>query len=182
MGFEHGRHGRSLAAVRSTACGSALYLMAVVLLAAAGCSSKHGSGKSAATPHAADSSATAGAGAQKNARPEAARHEELPAATSSHVVLTDHGCVQFEPRWSGVRVGQSLTFTSRLKTSVTVHVSPGAFEKAEVVIRPGATVSTGPARTPGSYSMWSEPAACQGAPLGAHGTGPGVAVEAAAPR
>jgi hypothetical protein len=70
-------------------------------------------------------------------------------------------------------------FSSELKSPVTIHVSPGAFDKTEYLVRPGAIMSTALARVAGSYSMWSEPAACQGEPLGARGTGPGVTVEGA---
>jgi hypothetical protein len=79
-------------------------------------------------------------------------------------------------------VGQSLVWHSELKSPVTIHVSPGAFDRSEYVVRPGAIVSTSPARVAGSYSMWSEPTACQGIPRGVRESGPGVTVEGSAPR
>jgi len=159
---------------------TARWVVIVLLIAAAGCSKK-GTQKSAAAQHGGDSSATASPGARNDAAPRAARHEASPAA-ANHVRLTQHGCIQFEPPWSDIHVGQTLVFFSDLKAPVTVHVASGAFEQAQFVVRPGASVSTGAARAAGSYSMWSEPAACQGAPLGARGTGPGVTVEATTPR
>jgi len=162
-----------------------LWLVAIALLVAAvGCSTGHGKQKSAQTQaqHGSDSSATASTGARHEGGTGAAHPKAEGAQPTNRVRLTEHGCVQFEPQWASIRVGQPLAFSSELKSPVTIHVSPGAFEKTEYLVRPGTITNTGPARVAGSYSMWSEPAACQGAPLGARGTGPGVTVEGAEPR
>jgi hypothetical protein len=119
--------------------------------------------------------------AKNNAKAGVARHDASPAGPMNRVRLTQHGCIRFEPQWSDIHVGQSLEWYSELKSTVTIHVSAGAFDKTEYVVGPGAMVSTGPARAAGSYSIGSEPAACQGAPLGARGSGPGVTVEGATP-
>lgn len=178
-------HGRMRVVKCATVCRSALRWMTVLLLiATAGCASKHPRQKAAAAQPGADSSAATktatSAGGKSGSRTSAAQHEAVAAGPSNHVRLTQHGCIQFEPQWCDIQVGQPLVWTSALKSPVTIHVSAGAFDKAEYVVRPGATLSTGPARAAGSYSIWSEPAACQGAPLGARGSGPGVTVEGAA--
>src|SRR5262245_11506416 len=36
--------------------------------------------------------------------------------------LVDRGCISFVPHWTTIRVGQSLTWHSELKTTVTIHV------------------------------------------------------------
>jgi hypothetical protein len=183
MGFGHEVRGRVRAVSVAAACRSALPWVAVILLiAAVGCGTKHAKGRSAETQGGGDSSATASAGLKSDAGAGSAHHQAGQPAPTNHVRLTAHGCIQFEPHWSDIHIGQSLVLVSELKSPVTIHVSPGAFDKSEYMVRPGATLTTGPARAEGSYSMWSEPAACQGAPVGAHGSGPGVTVEAAAPR
>jgi hypothetical protein len=163
----------------------------VGLVAVAGCATKRGKQASSNAHHGADSSGTASAGAKHEAKAGTAGHAAGTAGqpgtagqagATNRVRLTQHNCIQFEPQWSDLVLGKPLTFYSALKAPVTIHVSGGAFEKTEFVVRPGATVSTGPARATGSYSMWSEPAACQGAPLGARGSGPGVTVGGVAPR
>jgi len=93
------------------------------------------------------------------------------------VLLTDKGCVDFQPHWVSLQAGQSLTWRSELKSAITIHVTPGAFDKAEYEIHPGASVSTGPARSAGSFTIWTDPAACQTAPHGPEGPGPGVTIE-----
>jgi hypothetical protein len=60
---------------------------------------------------------------------------------------------------------------------VTIHVPPGAFERTEYVVPARGTVHTGPAQDPGDHAMWAMPAACQAAPHGVQGAGPGVTVE-----
>jgi plastocyanin len=166
---------------------SALGWIAILLLiAAAGCASKHGKQKATAAQPGADSSAaktmatSAGGKSGTASKSSATHHEAAAAGPSNHVRLVQHSCIQFEPQWCDIQLGQPLVWTSELKTPVTIHVSGSAFDKAEYVVRPGATLSTGPARAAGSYSIWSEPAACQGAPLGARGSGPGVTVESSA--
>ena len=91
--------------------------------------------------------------------------------------LVDRGCVSFEPHWTTIRVGQSITWHSKLKKSVTIHVPPGAFERTEYVVPARGTVHTGPAQDLGDHAMWAMPAACQAAPHGVQGAGPGVTVE-----
>lgn len=110
------------------------------------------------------------------------RQEAPAAASTGRIRLTDTGCISFEPQWTTLRVGQSLTWSSDLKTPVTIHISGGAFDKTEFVVRPGGTITTGPARASGSFTIWSEPGACQGPPRGVQGSGPGVTVEATAGR
>jgi hypothetical protein len=114
---------------------------------------------------------------------EKSEKSEKPAKPVTHVSgggtinLVDRGCVSFEPHWTTIRVGQSLTFHSELKKSVTIHVPPGIFDHDEYVVGPKKTVRTGPAQEPGDHGMWSLPAACQAAPHGVQGAGPGVTVE-----
>jgi plastocyanin len=92
------------------------------------------------------------------------------------VQLSDRRCVYFEPRWAGIRVGESVTWHSGLKSPVTIHVASGAFDRTEFKIPAGGTVSSGPARIAGSFSIWCDPAACQVSPHGVEGSGPGVMV------
>ena len=106
-----------------------------------------------------------------------AQHETRTSTQSNRVRLTQHGCIEFEPHWTTIRVGQSLTWHSELKVPVTIHVPAGAFDRMEYVVRAGQTVSTGPARSRGTYPMWSAPGACQGIARGVQGSGPGVTVE-----
>lgn len=149
-------------------------LATVVLVLASGCgnpgSEPPSAGGSSGKPAA---PATASRGTPSKT---AAGKAATPAGTSSRVRLTYSGCVQFDPVWANIRVGQSLSWTSALPNPVTLRVSAGAFDKSEYVIRPGATVTTGPARAAGWYTVSSTPAACQGAPRGVRGSGPGVTV------
>jgi plastocyanin len=111
---------------------------------------------------------------------QAEKHASAPVRSVSGggtITLVDRGCVSFEPHWTTIRVGQSLTFHSELKKSVTVHVTPGVFDRDEYVVEPKKYVHTGPAQEPGDHGMWSLPAACQAAPHGVQGAGPGVTVE-----
>jgi len=105
-----------------------------------------------------------------------------PAGPSNRVRLVQKGCVEFEPTWASVRMGQSLVWQSDLKSAITIHVTAGAFDRSEFLVRPGSIVSTGPARSPGTYSIWAEPTACQSAPHGVKGSGPGVVVDGIAMR
>jgi len=93
------------------------------------------------------------------------------------IQLVDRGCVSFEPHWTTIRVGQSLTFHNGLKKTVTVHVPPGVFDRDEYVVPARKSVRTGPAQETGDHGMWSMPAACQAAPHGVQGAGPGVTIE-----
>jgi len=144
------------------------------------------SGTSAARPHrtattgrkgggSAGSRSTTGA-ANPGTSKEPSRSVAAPAG-ANHVRLLQRGCVQFEPQWTTIHVGQTLTWHSELAGPVTIHVAAGAFEGTEFIVRAGQSLTTGPARAPGSFSIWSGPAACQGAPLGPHGSGPGVTIE-----
>jgi plastocyanin len=98
-------------------------------------------------------------------------------AGAVHVRLVQGGCVEFEPQWATIRVGQSVVWHSRLKRSVTIHVPHGAFAHTAYTVRAGGTASSGPARSTGSYAMWTKPGACRGTPVGALGAGPGVKIE-----
>lgn len=103
-----------------------------------------------------------------------------PSQVATRVRLTPKGCVEFEPHWSSIKAGQSISWRSELKTPVVIHVSPGAFEKTEYTVRAGATLSTGPALASGNYSIWTQPTACQGVPRGVQSSGPGLTVLAGA--
>jgi hypothetical protein len=100
-----------------------------------------------------------------------------PAGTVHLITLTNHRCIRFEPQWTRVRMGQSITWRSDLKTPITIYVSPGVFRRDNFRVRPGATVTTGPALASGRYSFWTEPAACREAPRGILLAGPGVKVQ-----
>jgi hypothetical protein len=99
-----------------------------------------------------------------------------PAGPGNHVRITQSGCVDFEPRWASVQMGQPIVWTSDLSKPVTIHVSSGAFGRTEYTVPAGATVSTGPARNTGSFSIWTDPASCQTVPRGVHGSGPGISI------
>ena len=124
-----------------------------------------------------ESPAAEGAGASAGT---STSESATPAGEPGVVRLVDKGCVQFEPHWVTIAPGQTVTWVSELKAPVTVHVDAGAFNKTSFVVGPGARVTSGPAGTAKDYKVWTEPNACQGAPLGARGAGPGVAVQAAA--
>jgi hypothetical protein len=154
------------------------------MIAALGCGKRSADQKSADGPRAAESKPKATSAAKTSAgsrrgdkvEPAAVRQDVVPSGRTNLIRLTEKGCVQLEPHWRTIRVGQSLEWRSDLASPVTIHVSSGAFDKAQFVVRPGGSVSTGPARTPGSFSIWTEPAACQGVPRGVQGSGPGVTV------
>jgi plastocyanin len=166
-------------------------LLSLMLVASAGCSSRSGESTTGGSQSSPDSGATASAtaksGEQQHPATPASKSTEAhpnaqskaePVAQAGHVRLLQKACVQFEPQWISIGVGKSLTWDSELKAPVTIHVTAGAFSKTEFVVRPGASVNSGPARAAGDYAIWTEPAACQGAPRGARGSGPGVTVEA----
>lgn len=92
------------------------------------------------------------------------------------ITLANRRCIRFEPQWTTVYVGQSVTWHSQLKRPLRIYVSPGVFDKMSFVVRPGATVNTGPARAVGQFSFWTEPCACRDMPLGVLLPGPGVRV------
>lgn len=187
MGISPGVQGRARAAHGRPMLRAALLaaLMALLFIPASGCGNKRQESKAAATKRGPDTLSTATSGARRSTKSDArvsekvvAQNEARPSAQSNRVRLTQRGCVEFEPRWAKIRVGQSLSWHSELKVSVTLHVPTGAFDRMEYVVRPGQTVSTGPARSPGSYPVWTAPAACQGIARGVQGSGPGVTVEA----
>ncbi len=108
----------------------------------------------------------------------AARRSSSPRPEPVHrITLSDHRCVRFEPQWTSVRVGQSIAWHSELKSAVRIYVSPGVFSRESFLIRPGATVRTGPALAVGRFSFWTEPSACREAPRGVLLAGPGVRVQ-----
>jgi plastocyanin len=152
-------------------------LAMVLLIGSAGCGAQGGKSTASSTPPAAEKGGSANAGshaATRTGKTTPARAASAPGA--SRIRLSQAGCIQFEPHWMDLEAGKSVTWTSELATPVTIHVTAGAFDKTEFVIRPGQTVSSGPARTPGTYSFWSEPGACQGVPRGVRGAGPGLTV------
>jgi plastocyanin len=162
-------------------------LAALFVFASLGCGG--GGGESTATQSETSTDAPASTAGGEDAPPtpsdpgQAATSSSAadPAATAAEpgvVRLVDKGCVQFEPHWVTIAPGQTVTWVSELTAPVTVHVDAGAFAKTQFVVRPGARVTSGPAGTAKDYKVWTEPNACQGAPLGARGSGPGVAVQA----
>ena len=100
-------------------------------------------------------------------------------ASTHRISLTERGCVRFDPQWAEVHVGESVTWHSGLKSAVTIHVAPGTFAKESYIVRPGSTVSSGPALVAGNHSFWTEPTACHDVPRGALPAGPGVRVQEA---
>jgi hypothetical protein len=163
---------------------------ASILVLAAGCGTRSSDTKpKGPTPAAVSGTAHAGRTTVAAARPAhgtvrpvkgdaAPAHEAtVPSGRSNVVLLTEKGCVQLEPHWRTLEVGQALQWRSTLKTTVTLHVSGGAFDKTVYVIRPGAMVTSGPARGAGSYSIWTDPPSCQGVPRGVQGSGPGLTIK-----
>jgi plastocyanin len=166
------------------------FIATLLLMGGFGCGSHHAehtsaertsaAGPSSETPSQDQAKAKAAVitGGQETIAP---REQGRPGGAIHRIRLSEKGCVQFEPQWTTVTVGHSLTWQSDLRTAVTIHVSSGAFDKTAYVVRPGASVTTGPARAPGSYSIITEPTACRDAPRGARGAGPGVMIEEPAP-
>ena len=122
--------------------------------------------------------AAAGAGTRARA---AGSDGAMPGTTggANHVRILEQGCVQFEPRWAEIAVGSSINWTSEAKQPVTIHFPAGVFSRSEFTVPPGGRLASGPALKAGAYPLWTSPSSCQDAPLGARGSGPGVAVEAA---
>lgn len=196
MGIDLGVHDHARRGMRLLLRSS---LMAVMVIAAFGCEARRehetspesASDSTAASGARRPSARTGGAGARPSS---GARHEggadrdeaesargktaATPAAGPNHVRLIQHGCVQFEPQWASIEVGQTLTWHSELAVPVTIHVTAGAFSETEFIVRAGQSLTTGPARAPGAYAIHTEPTACQGAPLGPRGSTPGVTVTA----
>ena len=167
-----GTHGRSQAPARRPLNA----LLSLILLAAvAGCGTKNTEQSSQGSPSQGGSSteATVVAASESPAPHPATRRRS---GTINVITLSNKRCIQFEPQWTSVRIGQSLTWRSDLKTTMTIYVSPGVFARESFRVRPGATVSTGPALAEGRYSFWTEPSACREAPRGVLLAGPGVQV------
>jgi hypothetical protein len=124
--------------------------------------------------------AAGGAGAGARAASSDA-DRSMPGTTggANHVRILEKGCVQFEPRWAEIAVGSSITWTSEAKQPVTIHFPSGVFSRSEFTVPPGGSITSGSALRSGSYPLWTNPSSCQDAPLGARGSGPGVAVKAA---
>ncbi len=156
----------------------ALLPLVALLLAVAGCGTRSAEQTSASPSSENESKAKATVVASGH-ETSAPRLEARPAGPTNRIRLSEKGCVQFEPHWTSIRVGQSLTWLSELDAPVRIHVSSGAFDRVNYVVPAGATLSTGPARTPGLYSIWTEPAACRDMPRGVQSSGPGVRVEGA---
>ena len=174
-----GSHGR----LRSTARLPVFATMMVLLLvAAAGCGSSKtdqasvtpsSDGRSTEAGSSGNATVTASTSATQTA---AATQRRGRAGTIHRITLTDKRCIRFDPQWTDVRMGQSVTWHSELKAPLTIYVSPGVFKRDHYLVRPGATVSTGPALAAGRYSFWTEPSACRVAPRGVLMAGPGVRV------
>jgi len=176
MGIRLGAYGRLGAPARGSLIAPMTFLL---LIAVAGCGSQkteQASVGSGSTPSNGESSAqaTVAASAQEPAGQLSRRGR---AGTIHLITLSDARCIRFEPQWTTVRVGQSLRWHSDLKSPMTIYVSPGIFARDRFLVRPGATISTGPARAAGRYSFWTEPAACREAPRGVLLAGPGVRVQ-----
>jgi len=156
-----------------------LVLIAVMLaIGSAGCGAQGEKSTASSTPPPADAGRSAQPAPHAAAKPGKATTAHVASTSAAtRIRLSQAGCVQFEPHWMDLEPGKSVTWHSDLATSVTIHVSAGAFAKTEFVIRPGQTVSSGPALAPGTYSVWSSPGACQGVPRGVRGAGPGLTVK-----
>jgi len=191
MKFHSTAQGRLRAARKEWKSAGGL-LTSLLVIATLGCGTRSDSHKPVDAQHVSQIQAGSGSSADSTAAQAAEKTATNPVAErpvthvgsaaepSTRVILTSKGCVEFEPDWTRIQVGQSLSWRSELKTPVTIHVSSGAFDNAQYVVKPGAVVHTNPARHPGSYSIWTEPAACQTAPHGVQGPGPGLQVEGSA--
>lgn len=173
MGIRLGAHGRLEAPARRPVSALLTFLL---LAAVVGCGARQTEQASVGPQSEGESSAqaTVAATAQEPATHPSGRGR---AGLIHRITLSDKRCIRFEPQWMSVRVGESLTWHSDLKSPMTIYVSPGVFAKESFRVRPGATISTGPARAAGRYSFWTEPAACRDAPRGVLLAGPGVRVQ-----
>lgn len=158
--------------------GAVRTLLTVLLLTVVlGCGTKQTEQTSAPEPKAKSSTqASAVAPAQEA---DSQQPSTKQSGSTHRITLTERGCIRFDPQWPEVHVGESVTWHSDLKSPVTIHVASGVFAKESYVVRPGATVNSGPARAAGNHSFWSEPTACHDAPRGALPAGPGVRVQEA---
>jgi plastocyanin len=151
-------------------------LAVLLLIAVVGCGTRQAE-KAATGPQSKAETSAKSEVASTTPDPAPPSAQPAPGGSVHRITLTDRGCVRFEPQWTNVQVGQSVSWRSELKSPLTIHVTHGAFDKESFVVRPGATVSTGPARGAGTFSFWTEPAACREAPRGALMAGPGVQVQ-----
>ena len=173
MGIKLGIHGGLEAPARRSA---AALLTFLVLAAVVGCGTRHTEQASVGPQSEGESAANATvvATAEEPATPLKGRRRS---GTIHLISLSDRRCIRFEPQWTSVRVGQSITWHSDLKSPMTIYVSPGVFARESFLVRPGATVSTGPSHSVGRYSFWTEPSACRDMPRGVLLAGPGVRVQ-----
>lgn len=157
-----------------------------VLLAAAGCGARHTDQTSAALPPDNESSSKETVAASTQQEPGQVTGGQVMASPGARarkagivhkITLSQRRCIRFDPQWTSIHVGQSVSWHSDLKTPLTIYISPGIFPHDNYTIRPGQTVSTGPAKSPGRYSFWTEPCACREAPRGVLLAGPGVRVQ-----
>jgi len=153
-------------------------LTILLLTAVVGCGTRHTENASASKPKAEPPArVTVVARAQEPASHPAAPAAPKPTGSSHRIELTAQKCIRFDPQWAETPVGESITWHSQLKSPVTIHVTAGAFARESYVVRPGGTVSTGPALVAGNYSFWTEPTACHDMPRGVLPAGPGVRVQ-----
>jgi hypothetical protein len=180
MGIRPEAHGRPHAPARGSVFVS---LTLLLLIAVAGCGSEKTEQASVGPPAGSAGSPPDGDGAAQAALAAADQEQPTPSmrrgrsGTIHRITLTDKRCIRFEPQWTDVRVGQSVTWHSELKSPLRIYVSPGVFSRESFLVRPGATVTTGPALATGRYSFWTEPSACRDAPRGVLMAGPGVRVQ-----
>jgi len=175
MRIRFGAHGRLEVPAHRIA--TAL-LTILLLIAVDGCGARHDEQASVASPGEDQSSASGSA--TSSAQAAVAENGGTPATRRAGIVhritLTDRCCIRFEPQWTSVHVGQSVSWHSELKSPIRIYVSPGVFDRMSFLVRPGATVNTGPARSVGRFSFWTEPSACRDMPRGVLLAGPGVRV------
>jgi hypothetical protein len=179
MIIERGVQGR--VAVTPVAAGALLGIL--LMTAMTGCGTRQADQASTGSTSQ-DQSSSQVASSEPNAvvatadEPVATRRAASRSRGSAHrIILSDRGCVRFDPQWTNVHVGQAITWHSELKEPMRIYVTPGIFSRESFLIRPGATVTTGPALAPGRYSFWTEPNACREAPRGVLLAGPGVRVQ-----
>lgn len=185
MGSRLGSHGSLEAPARRSVVALLTFLL---LIAVAGCGSEKteqasvDSRSTQPTPSAQSTQSTDGSSTQAmvaatTQAPGTHATRRGRTGTVHRITLTDKRCIRFDPQWTDVRMGQSVTWHSELKSPLTIYVSPGVFSKESFLVRPGATISTGPALATGRYSFWTEPSACREAPRGVLLSGPGVRVQ-----
>src|SRR5436309_3141767 len=146
-------HGR-VRAQAPPALRAALLALLPALLFLTGCGTRRTEPVATKAHHAAESKAAPAAGAKNAAKSHAtaAMHPAVASAGGgTRVLLSEKGCIELEPHWTSIRLGQSLTWHSNLHSPVTIHVSPGAFDRTQFVVPAGASVNTSSARSAGSF-------------------------------